>query len=123
MDGVCSATCHPGYAATNLQRRANREGGGLVGRVTTGIANAVLAQSPERGVLPLLYAATAPDVEGGTYYGPGGFMMMRGLPEEQRSSDRSYDRSVAGRLWEVSADLIGVEYDLPTPDATVGPDE
>jgi len=65
------------------------------------------------GALPMLYAATAEDVAGGDYVGPGGFMSMRGYPETQRSSDRSYDETTAGRLWSVSADLTGVEYALP----------
>jgi hypothetical protein len=35
-------------------------------------------------------------------------MNMRGAPEPQRSSDRSYDQEVARRLWEVSEGLTGV---------------
>jgi hypothetical protein len=37
---------------------------------------------------------------------------MRGHPEEQRSSERSYDEETAARLWEVSAELTGVTYDF-----------
>lgn len=51
-----------------------------------------------------------PDVSGGEYYGPGGFMEMRGGPERQRSSERSYDRGAARRLWDVSEELTGVRY-------------
>jgi hypothetical protein len=45
-------------------------------------------------------------------------MDMRGAPEKQRSNDRSYDEDLADRLWAVSEDETGVEYDfgrLPTP--------
>jgi NAD(P)-dependent dehydrogenase (short-subunit alcohol dehydrogenase family) len=121
-DGVASVVCHPGYAATNLQPRANREAGGPIGGVMTKVANAVLAQSAERGALPMLYAATAAEAEGGSYYGPGGLMNMRGLPTEQPSSDRSYDEATARRLWAVSAELTGVAYDLPAPAAAAGDD-
>jgi NAD(P)-dependent dehydrogenase (short-subunit alcohol dehydrogenase family) len=114
--GLASLACHPGYSATNLQVRANREAGGRIGSVVTKVANAVVAQSADRGALPMLYAATAPEAAGGAYYGPGGFMNMRGLPAEQSSSDRSYDEATARRLWDVSTDLTGVEYDLPAPE-------
>ena len=34
------------------------------------------------GALPTLYAATAPDVNGGDYFGPDGFMEARGYPTQ-----------------------------------------
>lgn len=60
----------------------------------------------------MLYAATAPDIAGGEYIGPGGFLNMRGAPEIQESSDRSTDRDVAAQLWDVSEELTGVTFDL-----------
>jgi hypothetical protein len=39
-------------------------------------------------------------------------MGMRGHPEPQRSSDASYDRERARRLWAVSEDQTGVAYDF-----------
>lgn len=43
-------------------------------------------------------------------------MNMRGTPERQASSERSYDEETARRLWDVSSDLTGVTYDrLPEP--------
>lgn len=107
-----SVACHPGYAATNLQYRGPEESGSRLRYGVMRVANAVLAQSAEQGALPLLYAATAPDVEGGAYYGPGGFMNMRGLPERQESSDASRNQTTAERLWDVSEDLTGVQYDF-----------
>ena len=109
---VTSAACHPGYAATDLQRRGPEKSGSTVRLWAMKAANAVLAQSAEKGALPLLYAATADAVDGGDYVGPGGFRNMRGLPEIQQSSDRSYDRDLAARLWDVSENLTGVRYDL-----------
>ncbi|MFC4448715.1 oxidoreductase [Halorussus aquaticus] len=109
---VTSVACHPGYAATNLQRRGPEMAGSTLRLWAMKAANAVLAQSAERGALPMLYAATAPQIEGGEYVGPGGLMNMRGPPSVQQSSDVSYDRERAERLWEVSEDLTGVTYDL-----------
>jgi NAD(P)-dependent dehydrogenase (short-subunit alcohol dehydrogenase family) len=109
-----SVACHPGYADTNLQYRGPEEMGSTLRYGLMRVANTVFAQSAEQGALPLLYAATATDVEGGAYYGPSGFMDMRGSPERQESNDASRDEDDAARLWEVSEKLTGVEYDLET---------
>lgn len=114
---VLSVGAHPGYAATNLQQRGPEMEGSTLRKVGMRLANAIVAQDADQGALPFLYAATMPDVAGGEYYGPGGFMNMRGAPERQRSSRRSYDEGTAYRLWTVSEELTGVEYDLPDPHA------
>jgi NAD(P)-dependent dehydrogenase (short-subunit alcohol dehydrogenase family) len=115
VEDVASVACHPGYAATNLQQRGPEQEGSTLGLWGMQAANAVLAQDAATGALPLLYAATAPDTDGGEYVGPGGFQNMRGHPETQRSSDRSYDETTAKRLWEVTEELTGARYDLPAP--------
>jgi len=109
---VRSLACHPGYADTNLQRRGPERAGSTVRLWMMKAANAVFAQPARLGSLPMVYAATADTVEGGEYVGPGGFLNMRGYPERQRSSDRSYDEDVSRRLWGVSESLTGVVYDL-----------
>lgn len=112
---VKSVACHPGYAATDLQRRGPEMAGSRLRLWAMRAANALFAQSARQGALPMLYAATAPDIEGGDYIGPGGFRNMRGAPEKQRSSERSYDRERAARLWEVSEELTGVTYEFGRP--------
>lgn len=109
---VTSVGCHTGYAATNLQRRGPEMSGSRLRLFAMGAANRVLAQGADTGALALLYAATAHDIEGGQYVGPGGFRKMRGAPELQRSSDGSYDRENARRLWEISEELTGVTYEF-----------
>jgi NAD(P)-dependent dehydrogenase (short-subunit alcohol dehydrogenase family) len=108
IEDVTSVVCHPGWAATNLQARAAGES--RLKRVVMKAANTLFAQSAATGALPMLYA-TVEDASGGSYVGPGGLMNMRGYPEVQRSSDRSYDEEVARRLWERSVEWTGVEYD------------
>ncbi|RRJ28273.1 SDR family NAD(P)-dependent oxidoreductase [Halocatena pleomorpha] len=109
---LVSVACHPGYAATNLQKRGPEQSGSTLRLWLMKAANALIAQDPEQGALPMLYAATEAAVPGGTYVGPGGVGNMRGYPEPQRSSDRSYDEATAERLWSVSEELTGVTYDL-----------
>ncbi|MFW5929128.1 MAG: oxidoreductase [Halobacteriota archaeon] len=111
-DDIVSLAAHPGYAATDLQRRAPEEMDSRLHLWGMRLLNAVVAQSAERGALPQLYAATAEDVEGGGYYGPGGFMNMRGYPERQTPSERARDTETAERLWRVSRELTDVDFDF-----------
>jgi len=112
IDETLSVACHPGYADTSLQARGPEMEGSTLKLYLMKAANAVLAQSAERGALPMLYAATAPGVEGGEYIGPGGLFDMRGAPEKQRSNDKSYDEDRAERLWAVSEESTGVSFDF-----------
>lgn len=107
---VTSVACHPGYAATDLQRRGPEMQGSKLRLWAMGAMNALLAQDAGTGALPLLYAATHPGIEGGEYVGPDGFRGMRGAPAVQDSSEASHDREDAARLWEVSEELTGVTY-------------
>lgn len=104
-----SLIAHPGYSATNLQL-AGPTG---VMRSALRVGNALIAQNAERGALPQLYAATAPDAEGGAYYGPDGLGEMRGSPTRVRVANRGRDPELGRRLWEASEELTGVRFDLP----------
>jgi NAD(P)-dependent dehydrogenase (short-subunit alcohol dehydrogenase family) len=106
-----SVACHPGYAATNLQFAGPRMLGSSLREAGMGLLNRVMAQSAAMGALPTLYAATAPDVRGGEYFGPGGFAEMWGPPKRVSSSRRSQNAADAARLWEISEEATGVRYD------------
>jgi len=72
--------------------------------------NPLFGQRPSMGALPTLYAATAPDVKGGSYFGPQAWFETRGHPTRVRSSERSHEVEVAARLWTISEELTGVRY-------------
>jgi len=101
---VKSLAAHPGYSATNLQSAAAP----LVDRLVMKAGNAVIAQSGEMGALPILYAATQPGLEGGTYVGPDGMGEHRGHPKIVSPNGTARDEAAAQRLWEVSEELTGV---------------
>ncbi len=107
---VVSVLAHPGYSDTNLQSTGPT---GIM-KAFLAVGNRMLAQSAEQGALPTLYAATAPDVEGGEYYGPDGFREARGRPTQVKVIAEGRDPAVGGRLWQVSEELTGVEYRLPS---------
>jgi NAD(P)-dependent dehydrogenase (short-subunit alcohol dehydrogenase family) len=105
VDAIAAAA-HPGWTATNLP----------VHWRMLRILTLFIGQKPEMGALPTLYAATAPDVQGGDYYGPDGRLELRGHPTRVQSSDRSHDKAVAARLWTASEELTGVSFDLVHPE-------
>ena len=112
---VVSAGAHPGFAATNLQVTGPRSGGaGLMAR-GMGLATRLFAQPARDGALPVLYAATAPSVQGGEYFGPDGPGEMRGRhPKLVQFSRAAHDEAAAGRLWTVSEELTGVTFEALT---------
>ena len=64
------------------------------------------------GALPTLYAATVPDLPGGSFVGPDGFLEQRGYPHVVTAAGRAYDEDAWRRLWEVSEELTGVHYEF-----------
>lgn len=105
-----SVGAHPGYAATNLQTVGPTMEGSWLTRIAMALGNRLLAQSAASGALPILYATTAPDVNGCDYIGPTGFQGMRGAPGKVRSNAESYDKTIAAKLWSVSMAVTGVNY-------------
>ncbi len=93
--GVTANAVHPGLVATNL----GRNNGPLAWLfqplvILPGI-------SPQEGARPLVYLASAPEMEKvtGKYFDR---MRMR------KSSAESYGREVQRRLWEVSEEMVGM---------------
>jgi NAD(P)-dependent dehydrogenase (short-subunit alcohol dehydrogenase family) len=106
---LLSMAAHPGYAATNLQfagPEARHE------RLLMSVTNRLIAQPAEMGALPTLYAATVPDLPGGSFIGPDGILEGRGHPKVVRARRHAYDEDVARRLWQVSEELTGVQFAL-----------
>ncbi|MFH9800094.1 oxidoreductase [Streptomyces virginiae] len=126
------------YFATELQRRADAAGLGLRSmavapgltrsNVLTGGANSTRGRAygalmrlllrsafrptPE-GAKTSLYAATVPDLPGGSYVVPDGPFQLRGEPV-LRSRERAIeDADTAHRLWALSERLTGVIHPLP----------
>jgi NAD(P)-dependent dehydrogenase (short-subunit alcohol dehydrogenase family) len=86
----------PGVTRTNF----GRDDSGPVMRLLTPLARPFM-RTPEQGADTVVYLASSPEVEGvtGGYYASG---------RARRSSRRSYDTELAGRLWRVSEKLTGL---------------
>jgi protochlorophyllide reductase len=104
-----SNTSHPGLVIGNLQANSVAQSRTPVEGVLYKIIQPLIAQDISMGVLPMLYAMTAPDAKGGTLYGPE-FFNVRGYPAATKANRRAYDATALKRFWEVSEQLTGVTY-------------
>ena len=108
---LLSVAAHPGLSDTELTSNMMLSRGSALLAQVADFFTGLVAQSAEHGALPLLYAATAPDVTGGQFYGPDGFQQMRGHPTLVRASKQANDPGTAARLWQLTAELSGVTPD------------
>lgn len=104
---VISLSVHPGVSKTNLFNNMPK----FLQFVLSPFWR-MLTHSPEEAAKPMLYAALMEDVNGGEYYGPSGFMGMKGDPKKVKSKPQSYDKEVAKKLWEVSEELTKQKFIL-----------
>ncbi|MER6488203.1 oxidoreductase [Streptomyces virginiae] len=126
------------YFATELQRRADAAGlrlrsmavapGLTRSNVLTGGANSTRGRAygalmrlllrsafrptPE-GAKTSLYAATVPDLPGGSYVVPDGPFQLRGEPVLRSRERAVQDADTAHRLWALSERLTGVLHPVP----------
>jgi NAD(P)-dependent dehydrogenase (short-subunit alcohol dehydrogenase family) len=97
-----AVAAHPGWTATSFTEHP----------ALIRLFSSLLAMPPEQGALPALYAATAPDVNGGNCYGPDGLEQIWGYPKQVETSALSHYQGTAKRLWKVSENLTGVTFGL-----------
>jgi retinol dehydrogenase-14 len=94
--GVSASVLHPGVVRTAF----GAEDPGAIQRLFVPFAKRFM-KSPEQGAATSIYLASADDLEhvSGQYFAKS---------KPKRSSKRSYDEAAAARLWQVSADLVGL---------------
>jgi NAD(P)-dependent dehydrogenase (short-subunit alcohol dehydrogenase family) len=98
--GVTANAVHPGLANTEF----NRNGGG-VWPLAWRVLAPLLARSPERGAETSIYLASSPEVEDvtGRYFANC---------KVARMALRGSDVALTRRLWQVSAELVGLPPDV-----------
>ena len=107
---VIALAAHPGFASTNIGKSnsltnpSNPIGKWVNHRMEKLIPSAWQATGP------IIFAALAEGVQGGDYYGPGGWLEIAGKPA--RASLKAVVRNVekARRLWSLSESLTGIRY-------------
>ncbi|KAJ8506930.1 hypothetical protein ON010_g19034 [Phytophthora cinnamomi] len=112
MSGVLSVACHPGLTGTNLMAAPSSEGGWFDKLGWRFGASLPIWQDVPTGALPTLYAATAVDVHGNDYYGPGNSFEFWGPPKRVLPNSTAHNETTAAALWQESEQLTGLKFDL-----------
>ena len=101
-----SVACHPGGSNTELGRHIPA----LLSLLF--IPLRLIMNSSAEGALPTLMATTDVQVNGGDYFGPKRWGEMAHSAQKVDTIPPSKDQALAKRLWELSAELTGVQYTL-----------
>jgi len=102
---VTSVLAHPGWSATGVPGRPDDRPGPTV-RFSRHVT-AILGTSPRSGARSEVYAATAPEVDGGSLIGPR--LLVRGRPRAVSLPRAAADPDAARWLWSESVRLTGAE--------------
>jgi NAD(P)-dependent dehydrogenase (short-subunit alcohol dehydrogenase family) len=109
--GMTSVAAHPGLARTDLIANGPAvEAGGVV-RWVSERAVQLMGHSAAAGALPTVMAATMRGVAGGEYFGPQGWMELRGPPGPGKIEPQALEVDVSAKLWASSERLTGVTFD------------
>ena len=103
-----SIPVHPGISRTSIVD--NGPGMNGLKMLMLRVLSPFITQDDAAGALPTLYAATAPEAQGGAYIGPDGFNGFKGSPTVEKPRPQALDEATAKRLWTVSEELTGVVY-------------
>jgi NAD(P)-dependent dehydrogenase (short-subunit alcohol dehydrogenase family) len=107
---VMALGAHPGFAATDIRRHSPKlTATSFVGRRLETIG-AWFTPSSADACRSIVHAARDEGVRGGDYWGPSGFLELRGAPAPARVNPIARDVELARRLWSLSESLTGVRY-------------
>jgi NAD(P)-dependent dehydrogenase (short-subunit alcohol dehydrogenase family) len=107
---ILALAAHPGFAATEVSRNSaaltpgNAFSKWLLDKI------AVLVPKPAEASGPITHAACGAGVSGGDYYGPSGFLEIRGKTGRARVNPIARDVEIGRRLWALSESMTGVRY-------------
>jgi NAD(P)-dependent dehydrogenase (short-subunit alcohol dehydrogenase family) len=109
--GIAGLAAHPGWALTDLYANGplSGEGPSILARLMRR-ATRLVSHSAEVGALPILFAATAPEAEGGGFYGRSWLFELRGPPAPAWAAPDARDSALAAWLWQVSEGLTGCRF-------------
>lgn len=91
--------CHPGASKTSLIKK---DASWMTRIMWSILSNSPMVQSAEKGAYPEVMCATEDGLKQQAYYGPTGRMNWTGPVGECELESFVLDRTVAGKLWEVS---------------------
>ncbi|MEV4799092.1 oxidoreductase [Nonomuraea sp. NPDC049421] len=109
-----SMAVEPGFTRTNVMTGGANSARSRLYLAAMRLAERAAFRPAPDGAKTSLYAATVPDLPGGSYIVPDGPLQIRGEPTRRTRERALYDTATAARLWDLSERLTGVTYDLPS---------
>lgn len=103
---IKAVVAHPGVSDTNL---FSKIGGEFLQKLFKPLMKLVV-QPAEMGALPQLRASVDSEVKGGEYFGPDGFVEMKGYPVQVQPNKHARNAGNIQKLWEVSEKITGVRF-------------
>ncbi len=100
---------HPGFSLDSLSpARPDLDRPSALLRASAQLTRGSLCQGKDAGARPLVHAAAAADVQGGEYWGPGGWQEVTGRPARSTARPHTRDVAAARALWDESERLTGL---------------
>jgi len=107
---IIAVGAHPGFAATEAGRysQALTPRSGLSRWIQAKIGTRIPSAAEASG--SIVHAARGDGVSGGDYYGPSGFLEIRGQTGRARLNPIARDVDIGRRLWALSESMTGTRY-------------
>ena len=105
---VSSIVVHPGYSIGGRTPRVPGVNAPSTGKRLADSMQALWAQGKHRGAEPILHALTAPEAEGGQFWGPR--FVTKGPPALHRPTRTSTDSTIGARVWSFAERATGTEF-------------
>ena len=102
--GIKAVTAHAGIHRNILAQ--NRTDRSAVTRFVRSVVNPLIGTN-ETGILPILFAATDSQAQGGAVYTPAGFLHSQGRPQATQPVTLASDKKLQEQLWIVASELAG----------------
>ncbi|KAG1687218.1 hypothetical protein DVH05_005332 [Phytophthora capsici] len=113
VENVVSVAAHPGFTTSDIWSRSYRSTfPHWLAEIFVWLVSLLPFMTSQMGALPILYAATVKTVKGGEYYGPNGFLHMRGYPALEAGAKSSHSLENANKLWKLSEDSLDEKFKL-----------
>ncbi|UKE44428.1 SDR family oxidoreductase [Pseudomonas poae] len=108
--GLTSVAAHPGFARTELVDNGPGVGANVFMTGAYKLLGNLISHPAAAGALPTLMAATLPAAQGGQFFGPQGWMELKGSPGPGKIEPKALDAAVASKLWAQSERMTGVIF-------------
>lgn len=106
-----SVGAHPGLAATDIgQKTGVTHAKTRFGQWYQDKMVAWIVAHPAEGACSIVHAAVGEGIKGGGYYGPDGWLGIKGKPAEARLNPQACGTDFGKWLWSVSESMTGVSY-------------